>query len=140
MAIKSNKLGAGTLKFGEVGDEEEFASQVTAVKLSPTINEDDDINVLSGETLDGDETEEWTLNGTFLQDYSGLTSLIVWCKENSGVTMPFTFTPTTTAGLTVIGEVKIRPVELGGDVKTRNTTDFEFKGVGDYVYSATPAG
>lgn len=138
MAIKSNKLGAGTLKFGSTGDEQEFASQVTAVKLSPTINEEDDIDVLSGETLDGDETEEWTLNGTFLQDYSGLASLIVWCKENSGITMPFVFTPTTEAGLTVKGKVKIRPVEIGGDVKSRNTTDFDFKGVDDYTYSATP--
>ncbi|MFF5793963.1 hypothetical protein ACFY5D_18115 [Paeniglutamicibacter sp. NPDC012692] len=140
MAIKSHKLGPGFLKFGETASLQEFGSQCTAVKLEPSVDEEDNIPVLSGEELEGDETESYMLTGSFLQDYGGMTSLLVWCKTNAGKVLPFEFTPSTAGGLTIKGSVKIRAVAIGGDVKTRNTTDFEFKGIGDWVPSAVPAG
>lgn len=140
MPIKSHKLGPGFLKLGVTATIQEFGSQCTAVKLEPSVDEEDNIPVLSGEELDGDETESYVLSGSFLQDYSGMTSLLVWCKTNAGSVLPFEFTPSTEGGLTIKGSVKIRAVAIGGDVKTRNTTDFEFKGVGDWTPSATPGG
>lgn len=140
MDIKSHKLGPGFLKFGLTASAQEFGSQCTAVTLEPSVDEEDNIPVLSGEELDGDETESYVLSGSFLQDYSGMTSLLVWCKTNAGNVLPFEFTPSSEGGLLIKGSVKIRAVAIGGDVKTRNTTDFEFKGVGDWVPSATPAG
>lgn len=136
MAIKSHKLGPGFLTFGATGDEQEFGSQTTATLLEPSVDEEDNIPVLSGEELDGDETESYVLSGTFLQDYTGMTSLLVWCKENAGTVLPFKFVPNSEGGLQITGNVKIRAVSIGGDVKTRNTSDFEFKGVGDWTPAA----
>lgn len=139
MPVKSSKLGPGRLTFGDAGDAQEFAAQTTATALEPDVDEGDNIPVLSGEEVAGDDDYTYNLTGTALQDYSGMTSWIVWCKENQGVTLPFEFVPNNTQGLKVTGSVKIRPVKFGGDVKERNTSDFEFRGVGDYEYSAYTA-
>ena len=136
MALTSHKLGPGFLTFGAVASEQEFGSQVTAATLEPSVDEEDNIPVLSGEEQDGDETESYVLSGSFLQDYSGMTSLLVWCKTNAGTVLPFKFVPNSEGGLQITGSVKIRAVSIGGDVKTRNTTDFEFKGVGDWTPAA----
>lgn len=140
MAIKSSKLGPGLLTFGDTASPEEFGAQTTATAIEPEVDEGDDIDVLSGEVLSGDDEYTYNLTGTALQDYSGMTSWIVWCKENQGVELPFTFVPNNAEGLKVSGVVKIRAVKFGGDVKERNTSDFEFKGVGDYTYAATGSG
>lgn len=136
MAIKSQMLGPGRLKFGSTGDEQEFGTQCTATAIEPEVDEGDEITVLSGDVLDGDDEYTYNLTGTALQDYSDMQSWIVWCKENQGVVLPFEFVPNDTAGLKVTGEVKIRPVKFGGTVKERNESDFEFKGKGDYTFAA----
>lgn len=138
MAINAHKLGPGTLTIGETGTEQEFGSQVTNVLLEPSVEEEDNIPVLSGEELEGEETETYVLSGTILQDYSGIASSLVWCKENAGSVLSFVFVPSTDAGLQITGEVKIRSVSIGGDVKTRNTSDFEFKGIGDWTPAEYP--
>lgn len=136
MPIKSSKLGPGRLSLGETGTLQEFASQCTATQLEPDVEEGDSVFVLSGEEQAGDDETTYNLTGTALQDYSGITSWIVWCKENEGTVLPFEFVPDNAGGLKVNGEVKIRAVTFGGEVKERNTSDFTFKGIGDYVYSA----
>lgn len=135
MTIKADKLGPGFLKFGETGTEQEFGSQVTKLELTPEFEDGDVLPVLSGEELSGDDTESYKLGGEFLQDYSGMSSLIVWCKTNSGTDLPFEYVPNKEGGLKVNGVAKIRAVKIGGDVKQRNTTEFEFKGVGDYEFT-----
>lgn len=137
MTVKSDKLGPGTLTLGETGTPTEFGSQITKCTLTPKVDEADPIPVLSGEEVPGASTESYTLSGEFLQDYSGMESLIVWCKENSGAALPYVFTPLTAGGLKVSGTVVVRAVPFGGDVKARNTSAFEWTGVGDYTYAAT---
>lgn len=137
MAIKSHKLGPGSLTFGETASLQEFGSQLRSCSLTPDTEEEDPIPVLSGEELAGDEETLWNISGAVLDDYS-MTSLAVWANTNKGVEMPFEFQPNAETGsLTVKGTVKIRPIALGGDVKARNENDFEFKLVGDPVFSAT---
>lgn len=142
MTVQADKLGPGLLKFGGTGTPQEFGSQAQKVELTPEVDEGDDLTVLSGEVVPGEDEIKYKLGGEFLQDYSGMTSLIVWCKQNEGKVMPFEFVPKSSGGLKVTGEVKIRAVKLGGEVKERNTTEFEFKGVGDYEYESytAPAG
>lgn len=134
MAIKADKLGPGHLTFGETGSPTEFGSQVTKCELAPEVEDGDTVGVLSGEEITDGETETYKLTGEFYQDYSGMTSLIVWCKTNSGIAVPFTFIPVDDSALAARGTVRVRPVKFGGEVKKRNTTEFEFIGVGDYEY------
>lgn len=138
MTVQAHKLGPGLLTLGEVSTEEEFGSQITNARIEPSVDEEDNIPVLSGEEVDGEETETWILAGSFLQDYTGMDSTLVWCKTNAGKILPFTFVPNSEQGLQITGTVKIRAVQIGGDVKTKNTTDFEFKGIGDWTPAAYP--
>lgn len=136
MAIKSHKLGPGSLTFGAVASQQEFASQLRNCVLTPDVEEEDPIPVLSGEEMAGDEEYTWTIGGSILDDYSA-DSLAVWANTNKGEEMPFEFLPNAETGtLKVTGTAKIRPIAIGGDVKTRNENDFEFKVVGQPSMSA----
>ena len=125
--ITAHKLGPGTLKFGDTGSAQEFASHVTTCTISPSFNEEDPIPTLSGDQfVDGDPTFEGTISGEFLQEYT-VEGLVKWTWDNNGETVPFVFTPRTDAELSWKGECVIRPVNVGGEVKTANTAEFEFR-------------
>ena len=126
MAIKSNRLGPGLLTFGAVGSASEWGGQCTAVTLTPSADEGDTITVLSGEELVDDGEETWTLEGTVLQSYDA-ESLLIWAKENSGTELEFEFLPSSGSALVATGRALIRSLAIGGDVKTRNTSDFSFR-------------
>lgn len=134
MTIKSTVLGPGTLVIGEVGTEEQFAAQLTNIRLVPTITTTDPIPVLSGEELDGDDTEVWEMSGTLLQSFDA-DSLIDWALTNKGAKLPYVFVPNTVADRQYTGIVKVQPVTIGGDVKKRNTSDFTWRCTG----APTPA-
>lgn len=131
MAIKSHKLGPGSLIFGETGGKE-FATQARTVTLTPEAEEEDNLPVLSGDELAGDETYTWTIGGTILDEYT-MDGLAVWAYENRGTEMPFEFIPNDDAEGAVVwaGKAVIRPIAIGGEVKTRNENDFEFRVVGE---------
>lgn len=131
MTIKSDKLGPGVLTFGETASPSEWSSQITKCTVEPKTDTEDPVPVLSGEEIDGDDTDTAELTGTILQSYD-LESLLKWSHDHHGETISFRFQPNRAAGLTVTGLVKIRRLAIGGDVKIRNTSDFAFPIVGDY--------
>lgn len=128
MAAKSHKLGPGSLKFGATGSEVEFATRCRSVAVEPEVEESDRLPVLSGDEVDDVDSETYNLTGSVFQDYD-LDSLLVWTHVNAGKTMPFVFRPDNDKALGVKGEVKIKRLRIGGDVKERNESDFEFRGV-----------
>ncbi|MFT3877424.1 MAG: hypothetical protein QM708_13525 [Propioniciclava sp.] len=135
MPTQADRLGPGHLVFGQTGTLKEFGSQVTKVALEPDTEEGEVTTVLSGEEVRDDDTDSFKLTGEFFQDYtSGLTSLIVWCKTHNNQVIDFEFIPAAAGNLGVRGKCRIKPVKTGGDVKSRNTTEFSFPGVGDYTY------
>ena len=139
MAVKSHKLGPGSLTFGETGTLVEFNTRLRSCTVEPEFEEGDPLPVLSGDELtDGDE-ESFNLTGSFLQDYDA-DSLLVWCHVHANQIVPFQFTPDNDKALMVTGEVKVRRVPIGGEAKERNESDFEFTGVGMYelVDAGTP--
>lgn len=130
MAVKTLTMGPGTLTIGEVGTTQEFASQLTSCRFTPTADKGDPINVLSGEQVAGDRTESFTISGTLVQDFGDATGLTEFCWTNRGVQLPFVFMPNTAAGRQVSGDLVVEAVEIGGDVKTKPTSDFTFDVVG----------
>ena len=130
--IKSQKLTKGLLTIGETGTPTEWGGQVRAVTLGAEYDKEDDIPVLSGEKLAGDETKTETLSGTVLDDYSAVGSIFKFSKDNEGEELPFVWEPNSVdGGLRITGVVKMRQISIGGDVDTRNENDFEFPIVGD---------
>lgn len=131
MAVKAHRLGPGTLHFGETGTDTEFSGQATNIRLSPSVNEEDTVPVLSGEELAGDDTVDWVVAGSLLQSFDK-DGLIHWCYENRLQEISFEFIPSTVdSDYGWRGVAKIVPLEVGGDVKTKNTTDFEFRCIGE---------
>lgn len=132
--IKSQKLTKGLLTIGETGTPSEWGGQVRAVSLAAEYDKEDDIPVLSGEKLAGDETKTETLSGTVLDDYSATGSIFKFSKDNEGAELPFVWEPNSVdGGLRVTGTIKMRQISIGGDVDTRNENDFEFPIVGETV-------
>lgn len=132
MAIKSQKLTKGLLTIGETGTVSEWGGQVRAVTLTPEYDKEDDIPVLSGEKIDGDETKTETLSGTVLDDYSAAGSIFVFSKQHEGEILPFVWEPNSEDGtLRITGNLRMRQIALGGDVDARNENDFEFPIIGD---------
>lgn len=137
MTIKSQKLTKGLLTIGEAGTTSEWGGQVRAVTLGAEYDQEDPIDVLSGEKLDGDETKTETLSGTVLDDFSAQGSIWVFCKQNEGKILPFVWEPNSTDGtLRITGEIRVRQISLGGDVNTRTENDFEFPVIGSTAHAA----
>lgn len=137
MAVATYTVGAGSLSIGAAGLLTTFGSQATNVRLVPKSDIGDTIYVLSGESVAGDFLETYTLEGTLLQDL-GATAKTEWLFEHSGETHVFEFIPNTVAARKITGSLVVTAVEIGGDVKTKPTSDFSFTVVGKPVIAATP--
>ena len=126
MPVVTHQLGPGQLTFGTAGTAKEFGAAVKSCRLTPEASDGETISVLSGDEFVDAGAETWTLEGTIFQSYDA-QSLLLWANTNSGNTMPFTFIPATGQKVKAAGNVLIRSLSVGGDVKTRNTSDFKFK-------------
>lgn len=130
MAVSTLTVGAGTFTIGAAGLLTNFSSQVTSVKLVPSSETEDDIYVLSGESVAGAFSETYTIEGTLLQDFGSTASKIEWLYAHSGETHVFEFDPATTGATKITGSLVVTAVEIGGDVRSKPTSDFTFKCVG----------
>lgn len=128
MAIPAHTTGPGTLKLGEAPTE--LAVACTKALLKPSVETDDDVYVLSGDVITGEDNFTWELEVTLFQsfDAEGLTDFLF--KER-GKVHPFTFKPNNDHAQEWTGNVKVRPMDIGGDVKKRNTSDVTFPLVGE---------
>lgn len=141
MTVHQTELGPGVLDVGEVGTLTSFAAQLTKCALVPKHDEEDDIPVLSGETVAGSLTTSWTIEGELLQDFgtAAAPSLSEWTLTNNGKTFPFTFTPNDDTGTKKLtGTLQVRATQIGGDVKKRNRSDLAFKVIGTPAIVALP--
>lgn len=129
MPPKSHSLGPGSLVFGEVGPKQ-FGAQLTKCSITPSTSSEDDVYVLSGETVAGEDTTTWVISGTVLDDYDR-DSIAEWALENKGAELPFAFIPNAANTGAWSGVAKVAPIAIGGDVKKKNSNDFSFRLVGD---------
>ncbi|MGO1957219.1 hypothetical protein [Microbacterium sp.] len=124
--ITAQKLGPGSLKFGDTGDEQEFAVRLTTATVNPTWADPEVTPVLSGDQVSDPGEFEGTLSGSIFQDFD-MEGLVAWTWDNKFTELPFVFIPRTEGGLKVTGTVQIMPLNIGGDVKTANQSEFEWK-------------
>jgi hypothetical protein len=130
MPNKSFTTGPGTFIVGEVASEQEWSAQVKSIVVEWDVDSEDDEFVLSGETIPAEDVYTAVVSGECFQDISetGMTS---YSWEHKGEVLPFTFVPNTVEDRQVTGEVKVRPIAVGGDVKAKAISDFEFPCVGE---------
>lgn len=131
MAVNTVTVGPGKLTIGAVADLTAFEGQVTSIRLVPSVDQGDAITVLSGESVAGDRTSSWTLEGTMLQDFGAVGSRTEWLFNKRGQTHVFSYEPSTAAGKRFTGSLVVEAIEVGGDVNTKPTSDFSFTVVGE---------
>lgn len=133
MPITESKLKSGTLTI----EGNSFATQATNVTLTPDVDEQGDaLEVLSGDTLSPDERTMWALGIEAVQDFTNPAGFVEYCRQNAGDVVAFSWKPAPAAA-TYSGTVKVRAVEIGGDVNARLTTSAEFPVIGGLT--VTPA-
>lgn len=124
MTILESRLKTGTLTI----DGKPFASQASNVRLTPKTDEQGDpLEVLSGDTVSAEDETSWALNITAVQDFDDPTGFVALCIADAGEVVAYSWKPN--AGVdtpTYTGNVRIRPVEIGGDVNKRLFTSAEF--------------
>lgn len=135
MAVRAQTMGPGTFSIGTVGTPLDLTAQVTSLRITPSADAEDSVTTLSGETLAGARNYSWEVSGTLIQDLTE-DGMFDYTWGNAGTEVPFTFTPSTAAGRTVTGTLVVDPLELGGDVKTKNTVDFTWLVVGQPTLGA----
>lgn len=120
MPITDSRLKVGTLTLDAVS----FASQATNVTLTPETDEEGDaLEVLSGETVTPDDVTTWVMAITAVQDFDDPDGFQNFALTNAGELVPYSWKPNDNPdGVTYTGNVRVRPVPIGGDVATRNTT------------------
>ena len=132
MPVQAQTMGPGTFSIGSIGTPLDLTAQVTSLKVTPSAEAEDSLTTLSGESLAGERNYSWTVSGTLIQDLTE-DGMFDYTWGNAGDQVPFTFTPSTAAGRSVTGTLIVDPLELGGDVKAKNTVDFEWVVVGTPV-------
>lgn len=141
MTVKSYKLGPGTLTLGAAPLD--VSGQITNCRVEASENVTtigDALELLSGETLAAEESAAYrfTLAGSLVQDLAA-NGVIDYTWLNKGLEVPFTFVPSTAEGREVTGVVVPIPLTIGGDVKSRPTSDFSWRVIGDPDFDAVGA-
>lgn len=135
MAIQSYKLGPGTLKLGAAGVMD-VSCQITSgkVEASEKVTTQEALDVLCGEQLAAEDNVslEWTLSFNLLQDIAAAGS-VAWSWTNASTEQAFEFIPNTVGARKVTGTVRVIPITIGGDVKTRPRSDATWKVIGTPV-------
>lgn len=123
MGITDSRLKGGTLTL----DAHPFAKQQTSVKLTPKTDEDGDaVEALSGDKIEPDDVTTWELGLGAVQDFDDPQGFVEFCRSNAGDVVAFVWKPNAAGAPTYDGTLKVRPVEIGGDVASRLTTEATF--------------
>ena len=126
--ITESKLKAGSLILDAAGAAfAKFATQATNVAITPeTKDEGDPVETLDGSTIAADAVTTWTLKAKSIQDFTDPEGLQAYSWENENETVSYTWKPNGASGPTYAGNVRITPLEIGGDVNKRNDVDIEW--------------
>lgn len=139
MPAKTYTFGPGSLIIGATGTSTEISCQVTSGTVEWDVDAEDDVPLLCGETEAGEETFTATLGFNIFQDLSEDDGIVVqsW-GSMKGTVQPVEFIPSTAAGKRVVGSVKVRPITIGGDAKTKPRSDVEWPFVGEPILEDIP--
>jgi hypothetical protein len=140
MATESYKVGPGSLELGSgpLAVSGQFSD--VSIQWSESVKTTDDIDLLDGTTLDGDENPSYsaTITGSLVQDLS-TAGVIAWSWTNKGTEQAFEFVPNTTEDRMVSGTLVPVPIQVGGPAKQTAVAQITWRIVGDPVFGdATP--
>jgi hypothetical protein len=110
----------------------DFATRCTAAAVRWSKDAEDNVPLLSGGVEAGDVTYTAALEATVYQDDLTEGGLVDYTWANKGAVVPFTYTPFS-GSRAISGEVTIDPLDVGGDVGKKNTSDIAWACLGEPV-------
>lgn len=130
MTVQTEKLGPGVLELGDILTTGlAIQCQVREAILEFDVDEGDSDVTLCGDDVAGEDTISGKITGELYQDWTE-EGVNKWSWDFKGQSVPFTFKPRTAAGLTITGTLKMRPLPIGGETKTKLLAEFEWPTVG----------
>jgi hypothetical protein len=123
------KMRQGTLTFGATGGVD-ASTLITKASTKWKASADDPVEVLSGAMIAGDTTYTCQLTFTAYQDDMADGGLLAFSVTQRGTEQPFTFTPAA-GGRSIVGTVRVDPIDVGGDVGAKNTSDVSWDCIGE---------
>lgn len=141
MPAKAHVLGPGKLLLGAAVNQLDFSCQITNGTITTDSDKDDDLPVLCGDVVPGETTLSATLEAEILQDYD-LGGVIDFTWKNGGKELAFEFVPNLARAAKLKGTVTVLPMDIGGDVKKKNTSKVKWACVGmpALTFDNVPAG
>jgi hypothetical protein len=125
--LTDSRLGPGTLTIDGTND---FSSQASAVRLTPSINSEDGTPTLAYPDPAPITSVDWALNVDAIQDFEDPAGFVNFLMDNALSEKPFSWVPLTAGGPTYDGVLQIVPIEIGGDVAVQVVTSVELPLVG----------
>lgn len=122
-------LGPGLLTIGSAGSLVDLSGKVTEVSIEWKADAEDSEYVLSGDAYGGDVKYTATLKGSGFQTLE-YNDWLDFSWKNAGKELPFTFIPDKAGTSLVEGKVRVDPITLGGKVRSKNKSDFEWSCIG----------
>jgi hypothetical protein len=131
MAVQSYVMGPGLFSLG--AGPLAVEAQVASLTVTDTekVKTTDPEPMLSGDELTTPDvvTMEWKLAGKIVQDLAA-AGVVTYTWTNTGDEVAFSFTPNTVTDRKVTGIVRLVPLAIGGDPKTRPKSDFTWVIIG----------
>lgn len=124
------KMGDGQLLIGATGSPLDFSGRATKVTLTWKEDSSDDVEVLSGDVLAGDTDYTATLEATVYQDDLRDGGVVDYSWDNKGAEVPFRFQPFS-GGRVISGTLRVSPLDVGGDVGKKNTSELKWACIGE---------
>src|SRR5699024_7378302 len=121
---------------GETADD--FSCQVSNVKIAPDFDSADSIPVLSGGEVPGEVAYSAELEAEFMQDFDA-NGCLAWSWENASTQGAVAFILSLVHDARYTGTVTVHPMEVGGDVRKKNTSSVKWPTVGLPVVDFTGA-
>lgn len=138
MPVKTYTLGPGSLIIGQTGSPLEISCQMTSGTVQWSTDAEDDVPLLCGDVAPGDESFTAVFSGNLFQDLSE-GGIVEFSWDHKGEVLPVEFVPSTAAGRRVIGSIKMRPIDVGGEAKTKPRSDVEWPFVGEPILESITA-
>lgn len=131
MAIQSYVMGPGTFKLGAAPLDVSAQVAALSVTASEKVKTTDPEPMLSGDDLTTPDvvTLEWKLTAKLVQDLAA-AGLVDYTWTNASDEVDFDFVPNTAGDRMVSGVVRLVPLAVGGDPKTRPKSDVTWVIVG----------
>lgn len=125
--ITESKIKSGTLTFTVDSQQLDFSCQPTNVRIRPAHDtEGDPQETLCGDMLGAEETRNDSLLITAIQDFTDAAGFQAFTWEHDREEVAFSWAPRGAAGPSWSGTVKVRAVEIGGDINRRLTVEAEW--------------